>query len=271
MGLLSGTRGLIVGIANERSLAYGIAKAARAEGAELAITYQGDVMKKRVEPIANELGAFYTGSCDLTDDAAIADLASKLSDRGLDFVVHAVASAKREELSGRFMDTSRDGFALAMDVSVYSLVALTRHMAPLLAQSKHHPSILTLSYIGARVVMPSYNVMGVAKAALEASVRYLANDLGPSGVRVNAISAGPARTLSAAGIKGLREMLGFVEREAPLRRNIDADEVGRASLAPLSSIGSGMTGEVIHVDSGYHILGGGAWASEDTAEKRGEA
>jgi enoyl-[acyl-carrier protein] reductase I len=265
MGLLSGTRGLIVGIANERSLAYGIAKAARAEGAELAITYQNELMKKRVEPIAAELGAFYTGACDLGDETAIADLASKLAGDGLDFVVHAVASAKREELSGRFLETSRDGFALAMDVSVYSLVALTRHMAPLLAKSTKHPSILTLSYIGAQVVIPSYNVMGVAKAALEASVRYLASDLGPSGVRVNAISAGPARTLSAAGVKGLREMLGCVEREAPLRRNIDADEVGRAALAPLSAIGSGMTGDVIYVDAGYHILGGGAWA------ERGEA
>ncbi|MBC7793541.1 MAG: enoyl-ACP reductase [Clostridia bacterium] len=260
MGLLSGTRGLVVGIANERSLAYGIAKAARAEGAELAVTYQNELMKKRVEPIAEELRAYHVGPCDLGNDAAIADLASKLSVAGLDFVVHAVASAKREELGGRYVDTSRDGFALALDISVYSLVALTRHMAPLLAASKHHPSILTLSYIGARVVMPNYNVMGVAKAALEASVRYLANDLGPSGVRVNAISAGPARTLSAAGIKGLREMLGFVEREAPLRRNIDAEEIGRAALAPLSAIGSGMTGEVIHIDAGYHILGGGAWA-----------
>ncbi|HSI03747.1 MAG TPA: SDR family oxidoreductase, partial [Myxococcota bacterium] len=179
----------------------------------------------------------------------------------LDFVVHAVASAKREELSGSFLQTSRDGFALAMDVSCYSLIALARHAAPLLAASKHNPSILTLSYIGAKVVVPSYNVMGVAKAALEATVRYLAVDLGPRGVRVNALSAGPVRTLSAAGIHGLREMLACVERESPLRRNIDIDDVGRAALAPLSALGSAMTGETIFVDSGYHLLGGGAWAS----------
>lgn len=263
MGLLTGTRGLIVGIANERSLAYGIARAARAEGAELAVTYQNELMKKRVEPIAAELGAFLTAPCDLGNDAEIAAVVAKLG--SLDFVVHAVASAKREELTGRFVDTSRDGFAMAMDVSVYSLVTLAKHVAPLLAQSTKNPSILTLSYIGSQVVVPSYNVMGVAKAALEAAVRYLATDLGPSGVRVNALSAGPVRTLSAAGVRGLREMLACVEREAPLRRNIDIDDVGRAALAPLSALGSGMTGEVLFVDSGYHVLGGGAWA--ERAEK----
>ncbi len=261
MGLLSGHRGLIVGIANERSLAYGIARSAKAEGAELAVTYQNELMKKRVEPIARELGAFHVAPCDLGNDAEIAAVMQALEPGGLDFVVHAVASAKREELSGSFLQTSRDGFAMAMDVSCYSLIALARHAAPLLEASKNNPSILTLSYLGAKVVVPSYNVMGVAKAALEATVRYLAVDLGPRGVRVNALSAGPVRTLSAAGIHGLREMLACVERESPMRRNIDIDDVGRAALAPLSAIGSAMTGETIFVDSGFHLLGGGAWAA----------
>ncbi len=265
MGLLSGARGLIVGIANERSLAYGIAKACRAEGAELAVTYQNELMKKRVEPIAHELDAFLTAPCDLSNDIEISSVVAVAGQ--LDFVVHAVASAKREELTGRFVDTSRDGFAMAMDISVYSLITLARAVAPVLAQSKRNPSILTLSYIGSQVVVPSYNVMGVAKAALESSVRYLAADLGPSGVRVNALSAGPVRTLSAAGVRGLREMISCVEREAPLRRSIDIDDVGRAALAPLSAIGSGITGDVIYVDSGYHVLGGGAWADRTATEK----
>jgi enoyl-[acyl-carrier protein] reductase I len=268
MALLSGRRGLIVGIANERSLAYGIAKAAKAEGAELAVTYQNELMKKRVEPIAAELGAFHVAQCDLGKDEEIAAVMKALEPGGLDFVVHAVASAKREELSGSFLQTSRDGFAMALDVSCYSLIALTRHAAPLLEKSSKNPSVLTLSYIGAKVVVPSYNVMGVAKAALEATVRYLAVDLGPRGVRVNALSAGPVRTLSAAGIHGLREMLACVERESPMRRNVDIDDVGRAALAPLSALGSAMTGEVLFVDSGFHLLGGGAWAAATSGEAR---
>ncbi|MBI3178942.1 MAG: SDR family oxidoreductase, partial [Deltaproteobacteria bacterium] len=196
--------------------------------------------------------------CDLGRDAEIAALASAVQEWGkLDFVVHAVASAKREELQGRFVDTSRDGFALALEVSVYSLVALVRALEPSLAPGA---SVLTLTYYGGEKAVPNYNIMGVAKAALDASVRYLAADLGPKGIRVNALSPGPVKTLSAAGIPGLRDMLGFVEQVAPLRRNITIDDVGRAALFLLSDLGGATTGEVVHVDAGYHILGAPALA-----------
>lgn len=257
VGLLSGHRGLIVGIANARSLAHGIARHARTEGAELAITYQNELMQRRVAPLAEELDAAIVSECDLTRDDQVAAVAATIAERwgSLDFVVHAVAGAKQEELAGRFLETSRDGFALAMDVSVYSLVTLVRACEPLLKKSEHSPSVLTLSYYGAEKAMPSYNVMGVAKAALEAAVRYLAVDLGPDCIRVNAISAGPVKTLSAAGVRGLRTMLTHMTEAAPLRRNVTLDDVGRAALFALSPLGSGMTGEIIHVDAGYNVVG----------------
>lgn len=257
MGILSGKRGLVVGIANERSLAYGIARACAEHGAELAITYQNEKLATRVEPLASALGAKLCLPCDLTESDAVAGLVGRLTEAwgGLDFVVHAVATAKREELEGRFVDTSREGFLLALDVSVYTLVSLTRALEPLLAGRERGAAVLTLSYYGAEKAIPNYNVMGVAKAALEASVRYLAVDLGPRGVRVNAISAGPVRTLSAAGIRGMRSMLGAVERAAPLRRNVTIDDVGGAAVYLLSDLGRGTTGEVLYVDSGYHVLG----------------
>jgi enoyl-[acyl-carrier protein] reductase I len=252
--LLAGKSGLIVGIANERSLAYGIAKAARAQGAELYLTYQNERLESRVEAIAGELSAHLLPACDLTDDAQLARLGESLRDASLDFVVHAVAHAKREELEGHFVDTSREGFALALDVSVYSLVALVRTLLPRLNLGA---SVLTLSYYGAEKVIPHYNVMGVAKAALEATVRYLAFDLGPRAIRVNALSPGPVKTLSAAGVSGLRQMLKHVEKTAPLGRNIALDEVGEAAVFLLSPMARAVTGEVMYVDAGYHTLGAG--------------
>lgn len=249
MGILDGRRGLVVGIANERSIAYGIARAASAQGAELLLTYQNERLLKRVSPIAEELGAKLLPACDLTRDDDIAALKEACGDN-LDFVVHAVAYAKREELEGRFIDTGREGFAMAMDVSVYSLVALVRALEPLLAKSDDG-SVVTMTYHGSSVAIPNYNVMGVAKAALEATVRYLASELGEAGTRVNALSAGPIRTLSAAGVSGLRSMLQVVERDAPLRRNVTIDDVGRAALFLLSELGSGVTGEIVYVDGGY--------------------
>lgn len=254
--LLAGRRGLVVGVANERSLAFGIARAARQHGAEVALTYQNERLRESVSQIATSLGDAPVLPCDVTSDAQITALMAALQARWgqLDFVVHAVAAAKREELDARFVDTSREGFALALDVSVYSLLALARAAEPLLLRGTH-PSILTLSYYAAEKAMPHYNVMGVAKAALESAVRYLAQDLGPQQIRVNALSPGPVRTLSAAGIKGLRKMLAHVEQHAPLRRNVLLDDVGDAALGLLSHLGRGVTGEIVHVDGGYHALG----------------
>ncbi|MEO1481212.1 MAG: enoyl-ACP reductase [Myxococcota bacterium] len=255
MALLENRRGLVVGIANQRSIAYGIAKSAHANGAELALTYQGDKLEGRVRGIAAELGDAWCAPLDVTDTERLSEVADELRERWgrLDFLVHAVAYAERADLEGRFVETSREGFRTALDVSVYSLVSLARAFEPLLAEARG--SILTLSYYGAQKAVPNYNVMGVAKAALEASVRYLAADLGPSGIRVNAISAGPIKTLSAAGISGLRSMLSHVEAGAPMRRNVTIEDVGRAAMMPLSDLSSGMTGEVLHVDAGYHALG----------------
>jgi enoyl-[acyl-carrier protein] reductase I len=235
MALLTGLRGLVVGVANQRSLATAIARACRREGATLALTYQGDRFEEAVRSVGTELGAELVRPCDVTREDQLHALADTLSRSWgrLDFLVHAVAHARREDLVGSFLETSRDGFAEALDVSVYSLVALARYLAPLLERGEGAPSILTLSYLGSARVVPNYNVMGVAKAALEASVRYLAADLGPRGVRVNALSPGPVRTLSAAGVRGLRTMLGVVESTAPLRRNVTAEDVGEAALFPL--------------------------------------
>jgi enoyl-[acyl-carrier protein] reductase I len=263
MGLLDGCCGLVVGIANERSLAYAIAEMARSQGATLAVTYQNERLRGRVEGLAESLRAEIVAPLDVADDAQLDALRDRIATGWgrLDFVVHSVAFAQRHELEGRCVDTSRDGFALAMDISVYSLIALARRFEELLAQSSRSPSLLTLSYYGAEKAIPNYNVMGVAKAALEAAVRYLAADLGPKGVRVNAVSAGPVKTLSAAGIRGMRRMLAEARRSTPLRRNIDAAEVAKAALLALSELGSAVTGEVYHVDGGYHALG--ALAADD--------
>ena len=266
MDLLSGRRGLVVGVANARSLATAIARAARHAGAEVALTYQDDRFAEATRVIGTELASPLVVPCDVGRDADIEALATRVQDTWgrLDFLVHAVAVAKREELEGAFLGTTRAGFALALDVSVYSLIALTRALAPLLERGEGSPSVLTLTYLGAERVVPNYNVMGVAKAALEAAVRYLAADLGPRGVRVNALSPGPVRTLSAAGVRGLRTMLGHVERTAPLRRTISADEVGAAALFALSSLGSGVTGEIVHVDGGYNTLAAPPWSSGES-------
>lgn len=253
---MDGRRGLVVGTANERSLAYGIARAARREGARLALTFQNDRLRRRVEPLSTELGAELLLPCDVTrPDEVVAVRDAVLRQwGGLDFLVHAVAHARREELCGRFVDTSRDGFVEAMEVSVFSLVSLVRAFEPLLLAGTA-ASVLTLTYYGSDKAFPHYNVMGVAKAALEAAVRYLAAELGPAGIRVNAISAGPIKTLSAAGVRGLRSALCLVERVAPLRRNVDIDDVGRAALPFLSELCGATTGAVLFVDSGYHVIG----------------
>lgn len=254
MPLLADKRAIVFGVANDHSLAWAIAQALRREGAELAFTYAGPAIEKRVRPLGETLGVQVILPCDVTKDEDIAATFAALQARWeqVDIVIHAVAFAQREELKGRFVNTSRAGFQLALDVSAYSLIAIARHAEALMP---HGGSLVTLTYLGAEKVFPNYNVMGVAKAALEASVRYLAWDLGPQGIRVNAISAGPVRTLSAAGITGFREMLHHHAERAPLRRNILPEEVGRSAVFLCSDLGSGVTGEVMHVDAGYNIVG----------------
>jgi len=255
MGLLDGRKGVIFGVANEKSIAWAIAQKLHKEGAELAFTYAGDALEKRVRPLADSLGAKLILPCDVTKDDQIQAVFDQVRSAfgHLDILVHAIAYANKEDLKTDFLSTSRDGFKLAQDVSAYSLTALARYAAPLM--EGRPASILTLSYYGAEKVVPRYNVMGVAKAALEASVRYLASDLGPKGIRVNAISAGPIRTLASAGISGFLDMLHHVEAKAPLRRNISAEEVAGTALFLASDLASGVTGEVIYVDAGYHIMG----------------
>ena len=255
MGLLAGKKGIIFGVANERSIAWAIAEAMHGEGAELAFTYVGEAIEKRVRPLAEGIGAKVILPCDVTQDDQIRAVFDYLQNQwgGLDFLVHSLAFAGKEELKGLYLDTSRDGFRLALDVSAYSLVALSRAAAPLM--ENRNGSILTLTFYGSQKVIPNYNVMGVAKAALEASVRYLAADLGPKGIRVNAISAGPIKTLAAAGIGGFRDMLSHAAEKAPLRRNVAAEEVGKTALYLAGDLSSGMTGEILYVDAGYHILG----------------
>ena len=252
--LFAGKRGLIMGIANDRSLAYGIAQAAHDHGAELAITYQGDALKKRVLPIAEKFGASITGHADVTDQAAMDALFEQISAKwgGLDFAVHAVGFSDKNELKGKYLDTSFENFQQTMAISVYSFTDFCRRAAPLM---KPGGSLLTLTYLGAERVMPHYNVMGVAKAALEASVRYLAVDLGGDGIRVNAISAGPVKTLAASGIGDFRYILKWNEYNSPLKRNTTIEDVGGAATFLLSDLGAGTTGEVLHVDSGYHVVG----------------
>jgi len=254
MGLLDGKKALIFGVANDHSIAWGIAKALHDDGATLGFSSVESLIEKRVRPLATSIGATFVEPCDVQSDEQIAAVMAKWQKAygQIDILVHALAFAKREDLDGEFANTSREGFALAMDVSAYSLVALVREARPLL-----HPgsSVLTLTYYGAEKVVAHYNVMGVAKAALEASVRYLAADLGPEGVRVNAISAGPIRTLAAAGIAGFKRMYGSFAEVAPLRSNISIEDVGKTALWLASDLSSAVTGEVIYVDGGFNVLG----------------
>jgi enoyl-[acyl-carrier protein] reductase I len=252
-GVLSGRRGLVMGVANERSIAWGIAEAAYREGAELAFTYAGEMLERRVRPLAARVGSGMVLPCDVESDEEIETAFAELGKRwdSLDFVVHAIAFAGRESLKGLFLDTTREQFRLALDVSCYSLVAVARGAAPLMGEGG---SILTLSYLGAERTLPHYNVMGVAKAGLESAVRYLAADLGPRGIRVNAISAGPVRTLAAANMGGFHAVLDWYQANSPLRRNTSQDDVGDAALLLLSDWGRAITGEVLHVDGGYHTV-----------------
>ena len=253
-GLMTGKRGLIMGVANDRSIAWGIAKAAADHGAELAFTFQGEALEKRVRPLAQQVGAKIIVPCDVTDDASIDATfeAIKSSWGTLDFVVHAIAFSDKDELKGLYVDTSRKNFAQTLDISCFSFTAVCARARPLM---KDGGSLLTLSYFGAEKVMPHYNVMGVAKAALESSVQYLAADLGPEKIRVNAISAGPIKTLAASGIGDFRHILRWNELNAPMKRNITIDDVGGAGLYLLSDLSRGVTGEIHHVDGGYNKVG----------------
>jgi len=253
-GLMAGKRGLIMGVANDRSIAWGIASALHRQGAELAFTYQGGAFEKRVRPLVDEIGAKILLPCDVTDEKSLDDVFAALKQEwgNLDFVVHAIAYSDKRELDGRYVDTTRDNFRVTMDISCYSFTSLCQRAAAMMNEGG---SLLTLTYYGAERVMPHYNVMGVAKAALEASVRYLAADLGKDQIRVNAISAGPIKTLAASGIGDFRYILKWNELNSPLKRNVTTDEVGNTALYLLSDLGSGMTGEVMHVDAGYHVVG----------------
>ena len=253
-GLMAGKRGLVMGVANERSIAWGIARAVAEQGAELAFTYQGDALKKRVEPLAAEIGSRIVVPCDVTDMASLdATFETLARDWGkLDFLVHAIAFSDKDELTGRYVDTSAENFHKTMFISVYSFTAIAQRAEKLMNDGG---SLLTLTYYGAEKWMPHYNVMGVAKAALEASVRYMAADLGPKAIRVNAISAGPIKTLAASGIGDFRYILRWNEYNSPLRRTVTIDEVGDSGLYLLSDLGRGVTGEILHVDAGYHIVG----------------
>ncbi len=255
MGLLDDKKGIIFGVANDRSIAWAIAKLLHKEGMELAFTYAGQVLESRVRPLAESIGSKLVMECDVTDDVQIDSVFDAVRNEwgGLDCLVHSLAFAKKEELKGEFVETSRDGFKLALDVSAYSLVALAKR-AQMLMEGRGG-KIITMSYYGSEKVIKNYNVMGVAKAALEASTRYLAADLGPRNIRVNAISAGPLRTLAAAGISGFKSILDVVETKAPLRRNVTQDDIAGTALYLLSDLSNGVTGEVIHVDSGYNIIG----------------
>ena len=263
---MAGKRGLIMGVANDRSIAWGIARTCACHGAELAFSYQAEQLERRVRPLAESVGSDLILQCDAGDDASLDTLFAEIEKAwgGLDFVVHAIAFSDRSELTGKYVNTTRDNFRLTLDVSCYTLTAVCQRAMGLM---KNGGSILTLTYYGAERVMPHYNVMGVAKAALEASVRYLAVDLGESNIRVNAISAGPIKTLAASGIGDFRYILKWNELNSPLRRNVTLDEVGNAGLYLLSDLSSGITGEVHHVDSGYHTMG---MVAVDAAEEVGQ-
>ncbi|WP_298959510.1 enoyl-ACP reductase FabI [uncultured Methylobacterium sp.] len=254
-GLLAGKRGLVLGVANNRSIAWGIARSARQHGADLAFTYQGDALRKRVEPLARELDAAVVGHCDVTDPASIDAVfaeTEKVFPGGLDFVVHCIAFSDKDELTGRYIETSEANFTKSLLISCYSFTAIAQRAEKLMRDGG---SLLTLTYYGAEKWMPHYNVMGVAKAALEASVRYLAADLGPQRIRVNAISAGPIKTLAASGIGDFRYILKWNEYNAPLRRTVTIEEVGETASYLVSDMSRGMTGEILHVDAGYHVVG----------------
>ncbi len=255
MEMLKGKKAVIFGVANERSIAWAISRSMHEEGADLAFTYAGEILEKRVRPLAEGIGSKIILPCDVTKDDEI-DLVFRTLQKewgGLDILIHAIAYAAKEDLSNPYIQTTRPGFHLALDVSSFSLVVLSRHAAALMEGRKG--AILTLTYMGSEKVIPHYNVMGVAKAALEASAKYLAYDLGPRGVRVNAISAGPIKTLAAAGISGFKEMLHYSSERAPLKRNVDAEEVARTALYLVSDMASAVTGEIVHVDAGYNIMG----------------
>ncbi len=267
--LLKGKRGLIMGLANDKSIAWGIARAARDAGAELAFSYQGEALLKRVTPLAAEVGSDLVLPCDVGDSTSVDELFDALRERWgrLDFLVHAIGFSDKNELRGRYVDTSRQNFLTSMDISVYSFTAVVNRAATMMTDGG---SCLTLTYYGAERVMPHYNVMGVAKAALEASVRYLAEDLGKDRIRVNAISAGPIKTLAASGIGDFRYILKWNELNSPLRRNVTQEEVGKSALYLLSDLGSAVTGEVLHVDAGYHVVGMKAVDAPDIAVAKGE-
>jgi enoyl-[acyl-carrier protein] reductase I len=258
-GLMKGKRGLIMGLANQKSLAWGIAQRLREHGAEMAFSYQGEALAKRVVPLAEELGSDFTFDCDVSDMGALDDAFARLKERWetLDFVVHAIGFSDKSQLRGKFYDTTLDNFLMTMNISAYSLIAVAQRAREMMAAKEDGSggSILTLTYYGAEKVVPHYNVMGVAKAALETSVRYLANDLGPENIRVNAISAGPIKTLAASGIGDFNYILKWNQLNAPLRRNVTIEDVGGAGLYMLSDLSSGVTGEVHHVDAGYHLVG----------------
>jgi enoyl-[acyl-carrier protein] reductase I len=253
-GLMRGKRGLIMGVANNRSIAWGIARACREQGAELAFTYQGEALKKRVEPLAAEVGGIIAGHCDVSEPASIDAVfdAVKRTWGGLDFVLHAIAFSDKDQLDGRYVDTTADNFSKTMLISCYSFTAVAQRAEKLMTNGG---SMLTLTYYGAEKWMPHYNVMGLAKAALECSVRYLAADLGTKNIRVNAISSGPIKTLAASGIGDFRYILKWNEYNAPLRRNVTIEDVGKAGVYFLSDLASGVTGEIHHVDAGYHVVG----------------
>ncbi|MDP4033373.1 MAG: enoyl-ACP reductase FabI [Pseudorhodobacter sp.] len=253
-GLLAGKRGLIMGLANDKSIAWGIAKACADQGAELAFSYQGEAFRKRVAPLIATIGATEMLECDVSDPASLDALFARLADiwGSLDFVVHAIGFSDKNELRGRYVETGPENFRMTMDISVYSFTAVCQRAEKLMPNGG---SLLTLTYYGAEKVMPHYNVMGVAKAALEASVQYLAEDLGKDNIRVNAISAGPIKTLAASGIGDFRYIMKWNELNSPLRRNVTQDEVGKSAIYLLSDLASGVTGEVLHVDAGFHVVG----------------
>lgn len=264
--LMAGKRGLVMGVANDRSIAWGIARMVAEHGAALAFTYQGEALEKRVRPLAEQVGSDIILPCDVTDNESMDKLFSEISDRwgGLDFVVHAIAYSDKDELKGKYLDTTRDNFLRSLDISCYSFTDVCQRASPLMNQGG---SLLTLTYFGAERVMPHYNVMGIAKAALEASVRYLAVDLGDKSIRVNAISAGPIKTLAASGIGDFRYILKWNELNSPMKRNVTIDQVGGAGLYLLSDLGAGVSGEIHHVDSGYNVVGMVAVdAAHDVAE-----
>ncbi|MHA3914588.1 enoyl-ACP reductase FabI [Halovulum sp. GXIMD14793] len=254
LGLMNGKRGLIMGVANDKSIAWGIAQACHEQGAELAFTYQGEALERRVKPLADQIGSDVVLPCDVTDAASMDAVFDTLRDKWgqLDFLVHAIGFADKNELRGRYVDTSPGNFQMAMNISVYSFTAVAQRAEKMMGEGG---SMLTLTYYGAEKVMPHYNVMGVAKAALEASVKYMAMDLGPKGIRVNSLSAGPIKTLAASGIGDFRYIMKWNELNAPLRRNVTQGDVGKSAMYLLSDLSAGVTGECHHVDAGYHVVG----------------